>query len=97
MKTSHGELDAKSVVIAAGAWTSKLGKMVDVHLPLTPTLEHVYYFPVQSSETHIEDIHKVKHMPFFVSHTPNQVGAAIDIGYYGLPQVFSFSFPFSSN
>ena len=41
IRTDHGEVEAETVVIAAGAWSQRLGAMVGLHLPVEPVRRQI--------------------------------------------------------
>ena len=51
LRTQHGELSADTVVIAAGAWSTALGAMLGVHLPIEAVRRQIG-FTAQQVEPH---------------------------------------------
>jgi sarcosine oxidase subunit beta len=48
LNTSKGELQSPKVIVAAGAWTGQIGRMVGVDIPVHPSRRHIFVTtPVQ--------------------------------------------------
>ncbi|MGA8247035.1 MAG: FAD-dependent oxidoreductase [Nocardioides sp.] len=41
VRTSEGDIDAETVVIACGVWSPKIGDMAGIHIPLTPAVHQM--------------------------------------------------------
>lgn len=51
VRTNRGEIVADTVVVAAGAWSSRLGEQLGVHLPIEPVRRQIG-FTLQQSDPH---------------------------------------------
>lgn len=74
---------ARSVVLAMGAWTTRVPGLES--LPLEITEESVGYFEPKAGSEGVD--HTYRHMPVFLHRAPNGIEGRVDQGFYGLPQV----------
>eukprot|EP01112_Ceratiomyxa_fruticulosa_P013455 TRINITY_DN3789_c0_g2_i1.p1 TRINITY_DN3789_c0_g2~~TRINITY_DN3789_c0_g2_i1.p1 ORF type:complete len:437 (-),score=75.94 TRINITY_DN3789_c0_g2_i1:121-1431(-) len=81
VKTENGKkFQAKSAVIAAGAWTKSILEKLNLSLPLEVSQEQVLYWqdPKTRPNPSLVD-HTMHGMPIFISHGPDL--------FYGLPEI----------
>ncbi len=43
VQTDHGDIEAETVICAAGAWSAEVGRMAGVHLPVTPLRRQIVF------------------------------------------------------
>lgn len=83
---------ARSLVLAPGAWLSKLARsLFDLDVPTRVSAETVCYFaPKPGAEGAPPPDHSYRSMPVFIFQTDNGVADGVgvaDMGYYGLPAI----------